>query len=149
MSEEQVRVYVPDQRKAHEACKEINILESRVDSLGGAFDRIEGKVDRINNALEALIRIEERQGVMNARLSDGSEKMESHSERISKLEAEQNRTAGSNRVIVWMLGFAQTVGIALAGAAYNNSSSTQAVLSALAIADARLDSRVGNIEGKK
>jgi hypothetical protein len=149
MTDEQIqRIYVPDQRKNHETCKEISTVEARVDSLGGAFERIEGKVDRINDALQALIRIEERQAVMNSRLSDGSEKMDSHSARITKLEAEQNKQAGSNRVIVWMLGFAQTVGIALAGAAYNNSSSTQAVLSSLAITDARLDSRITNVEKK-
>ncbi len=64
----------------------ITLLEQRTAQLSDSFVRVEHKIDGITDALASLVRIEERQMVINSRLSEGSEKMKCHDDRLKAVE---------------------------------------------------------------
>ena len=64
----------------------IALLEHRANRSEDVVDRVEVKLDRIVTTLDSLVRIEERQIVINTRLNEGTVAMALQSERISRLE---------------------------------------------------------------
>lgn len=64
----------------------IQNLERRTSTLGETINRVESKVDNIADTLNSLVRIEERQIAINARLSEGAHTMQDHENRIKKIE---------------------------------------------------------------
>lgn len=64
----------------------IQNLEQRTAVLGETINRVEGKVDNIVDTLNSLVRIEERQIAINARLAEGAQTMQNHEGRIKNME---------------------------------------------------------------
>ena len=64
----------------------IQSLEQRTAVLGETINRVEGKVDNIVDTLNSLVRIEERQIAINARLAEGAQTMQNHEGRIKNME---------------------------------------------------------------
>jgi DNA repair ATPase RecN len=62
------------------------ILEQQSRSFEGSTLRMEKKLDEIGEALQSLVRIEERQMAINTRLSDGAQTMQVHAEQIKQLQ---------------------------------------------------------------
>lgn len=64
----------------------IQNLEQRTATLGDSIHRVEHKVDNIADTLNSLVRIEERQIAINARLAEGSQTMQDHEGRLKNIE---------------------------------------------------------------
>jgi Mg2+ and Co2+ transporter CorA len=56
------------------------------DNLSQHSTKIDQKLDGIATLLTSLVRIEERQGIVNARLTEGAETMRGHEVRIHNIE---------------------------------------------------------------
>ncbi len=64
----------------------ITILEERTSMLGDSVSRVESKIDSIAETLNSLVRIEERQLVINSRLAEGAKTLQDHEGRIKTME---------------------------------------------------------------
>ena len=62
--------------------------EQRIDHLEKAVEKIDGKIDGITDALQSLVRIEERQINTAERLNAGVGKMGDHETRLRAIEKE-------------------------------------------------------------
>ena len=64
----------------------IIILEQHAKSTDSTMGRVETKLDTIVETLNSLVRIEERQSVINIRLNEGTQTMQSHETRLQTIE---------------------------------------------------------------
>ena len=64
----------------------IIILEQHAKATDTTMGRVENKIDTIVETLNSLVRIEERQSVINIRLNEGTQTMLSHESRIQAIE---------------------------------------------------------------
>ena len=120
-------------------CRNIVLLEQAVDELKAASGRVENKIDILANTLSSLVRIEERQLAMAARLTDGKATLTDQGRRIDGLEALSNNGRGGLHVLVWVVAAVQ----AIVGGTFlmvsNHISSIDGALTTLQITDNKHD----------
>jgi hypothetical protein len=78
----------------------IIVLEQQFQQLATAVPRIDGKLDDIHDALQSLVRIEERQIAINGRLSDGAQAIQDNIQRITALEIAVPKKLGERLVAI-------------------------------------------------
>ena len=90
----------------------IQNLEQRTVTLGETINRVEHKVDNITDTLNSLVRIEERQIAINARLAEGVQTMQDHEGRIKNIEVVMpGLREKSGWVVAGLLGVIGVVGM--------------------------------------
>jgi|JFJP01.1.fsa_nt_gi hypothetical protein len=91
----------------------IIILEQHAKGTDATLGRVENKIDTIVETLNSLVRIEERQSVINIRLNEGAQTMQNHESRIQAIET---RLPGLIEKAGWLVAGVLGI-IAIVGAA--------------------------------
>lgn len=93
----------------------IIILEQHAKGTDTTLGRVENKIDTIVDALNSLVRIEERQSVISIRLNEGAKTMQNHESRIQAIETSlPGLIEKSNWLVMGVLGVIAIVGAAAA-----------------------------------
>ena len=89
-------------------------LEHHAKSTDSTMGRVETKLDTIVETLNSLVRIEERQSVINIRLNEGAQTMQGHETRIQSIEVKMpGLIEKAGWLVMGMLGVIGVVGAAL------------------------------------
>lgn len=88
-------------------------LEQHSKSTDSTLGRVEAKLDTIAETLNSLVRIEERQSVINARLNEGAQTMQLHEARLQSIEIKMpGLIEKAGWLVAGMLGIVIMVGAA-------------------------------------
>ena len=91
----------------------ITLLERHAEATDTTMGRVENKIDTIVETLNSLVRIEERQSVINSRLNEGAQTMQGHEARIQTIETKMpGLIEKAGWLVAGMLGIVGMVGVA-------------------------------------